>query len=143
MLCCALPQLDLQIYTYNLRDRIEWDLGSNDLTPEQFTKHYCAELGLTGEAHAIIAHAIHEELLKHKKDALEMGWLGPGAGVDWGDGTGNLRRDGPRKLKTIWRDWNERDDFGPSLAMMSMDEIEKKEMERIRAARYVTTDGPV
>lgn len=128
-------QLDLQIYTYNLRDRIEWDLGSSELTPEEFTTHYCAELGLTGEAHSIISHAIHEELLKHKKDALELGLLGPGAGADHA-GEAKNRREGPRKMRGVWREWNEREDFGPSLVVMSMDEIERKEQERIRAARW-------
>lgn len=138
--CRVFLNLDLQIYTYNLRDRIEWDIGSNELTPEQFTKHYCAELGLTGEAHVIIATALHEELLRAKREAIEMGWLGPGAGVDFGDGTGRLRQDRPRKLQTVWRNWNERDECGPSLLMMNMDEIEKKEVERIRVARRMRRD---
>ncbi len=70
-----------------------------------------------------------------------MGWLGPGAGVDFGDGTGRLRQDRPRKLQGIWRNWKERDHCGPSLLMMSMDDIEKKEVERIRVARWVFSGG--
>lgn len=34
------------------------------------------ELGLSGEAIPLIAHAIHEELIKHKKDAVEWGVIG-------------------------------------------------------------------
>jgi len=56
-------------------DHIEWDLLS-PLTPEDFAKRLCVELGLSGEAIPLIAHAIHEELLKHKKDAIEWGVIG-------------------------------------------------------------------
>lgn len=34
------------------------------------------DLGLTGEAAPLIAHAIHEEITKHKKDAIEWGVIG-------------------------------------------------------------------
>lgn len=56
-------------------DHIEWDLLS-PLTPEHFSKQLCSELGLSGEAIPLIAHAIHEELIKHKKDAIEWGVIG-------------------------------------------------------------------
>lgn len=56
-------------------DHIEWDLLS-PLTPEAFAKALCADIGLTGEAAPLIAHALHEEILKHKKDALEWGVIG-------------------------------------------------------------------
>ena len=48
-------------------DHIEWDLLS-PLTPEAFARQLCADIGLTGEALPLIAHALHEEILKHKKD---------------------------------------------------------------------------
>lgn len=123
-------QLDVQIFTFNLRDRIEWDLCSH-LTPEQFTEAYCAEIGLTGEAKPIIAHAIHEELLKHKKDAYEAKLYGPGA-LQIED-----RKNAPMKLKEVWREWNEKEEFGPVMVPLRMDELIQKEQERDRAARYV------
>lgn len=70
-----MSQIDVQIATYHLMDHIEWDLLS-PLTPEDFAKRLCVELGLSGEAIPLIAHAIHEELLKHKKDAIEWGVIG-------------------------------------------------------------------
>lgn len=60
-------------------DHIEWDLLS-PLTPEEFSRKLCAELGLTGEAIPLIAHAVHEELVKHKKDVIEWGVLGSAGG---------------------------------------------------------------
>lgn len=56
-------------------DHIEWDLLS-PLTPEAFAKGLCADIGLSGEAIPLIAHALHEEILKHKKDAIEWGVIG-------------------------------------------------------------------
>ncbi|KAI6098101.1 hypothetical protein F5141DRAFT_1146636 [Pisolithus sp. B1] len=46
------------------------------IDPEDFSKQLCAELGLAGEAIPLIAHAIHEELIKHKRDAIEWGVIG-------------------------------------------------------------------
>jgi len=65
-------QIDVQIATHHLLDHIEWDLFS-PLTPEEFAKTLCTDLGLGGEAIPLVAHAIHEELIKHKRDVLEWG----------------------------------------------------------------------
>ncbi|KAF9026518.1 SNF5-domain-containing protein [Hymenopellis radicata] len=79
--CRVILSIDVQIGTYHLSDHIEWDLLS-PLTPEAFTTQLCGELGLSGEAHPLIAHAIHEELTRHKKDAVEWGVLGPSSEKD-------------------------------------------------------------
>ncbi|KAI6113412.1 hypothetical protein EDD16DRAFT_1484126 [Pisolithus croceorrhizus] len=73
--CRVILSIDVQIATHHLTDHIEWDLLS-PLTPEDFSKQLCAELGLAGEAIPLIAHAIHEELIKHKRDAIEWGVIG-------------------------------------------------------------------
>ena len=121
-------QLDVQISTHNLRDRIEWDLSST-MTPEAFTASYCADLGLTGEAKPIIAHAIHEEILKHKKDAYESGLYGPGA-IQY-----ESREDAPKRLKGVWRDYWERDEFGPVMIPLTAEMMQASEEGRSREAR--------
>jgi chromatin structure-remodeling complex subunit SFH1 len=68
-------QIDVQVDNHHLLDHIEWDLRSG-LTPEEFTRQLCLDLGLAGEAEPLIAHAVHEELMKHKKDAIEWGVIG-------------------------------------------------------------------
>jgi chromatin structure-remodeling complex subunit SFH1 len=65
----------VQVDNHHLLDHIEWDLRSG-LTPEEFTRQLCLDLGLAGEAEPLIAHAVHEELMKHKKDAIEWGVIG-------------------------------------------------------------------
>ncbi|KAF5340762.1 hypothetical protein D9611_007496 [Ephemerocybe angulata] len=73
--CRVILSIDVQIANHHLMDQIEWDLLS-PLTPEEFSRKLCSELGLTGEAIPLIAHAVHEELVKHKKDVIEWGVLG-------------------------------------------------------------------
>jgi chromatin structure-remodeling complex subunit SFH1 len=147
----------VQIATHILRDRIEWDLCS-PLPPSQFTSSYIRDLGLTGEAGPLIAHAIHEELLKHKKDALELDLFAlthplqqarfekgvvPKTVGDrrrvrdrgGGGGRGAAAGRGPEGLKGVWRDWGEREEFGPVLLELGTEEMERREQERAREAR--------
>ena len=140
-------------------DHIEWDLLS-PLTPEAFSAKLCAELGLTGEAIPLIAHAVHEELLKHKKDAIEWGVIGgdrdpgddgtgekrdrsgfglvkdkTGLGLGWGRAPRDGR--GPKTLKSVWRDWAEAEEFRTKFEELTAEEVERREIERERASRCV------
>lgn len=146
-------------------DHIEWDLLS-PLTPEEFAKGLCADIGLTGEAAPLIAHAIHEEILKHKRDAIEWGIIGGevapvstpaedadkrdrsglglvkdktalGLGMNsWGraprDGLGR----GPRPLRSVWKEWNDAEEYATRFEVLSAEEVERREIERERASRY-------
>lgn len=140
--CRIIVNLDLQIFQHVLRDRIEWDLSS-PLPPAEFARHYCAELGLTGEAVPIVAHAIHEELIKHKRDALEMDLFAqthPGEQAKWERTGGQPKtnsRTGAKGLVGVWRDWWERDEFSPLLFEISHDDMVKREQERSREARRI------
>lgn len=150
-------------------DHIEWDLLS-PLTPEAFSIKLCAELGLTGEAMPLIAHAIHEEILKHKKDAIEWGVIGgerdigaaggaghgeettatgekrdrsgfglvkdkTGLGLGWGRAPRDGR--GPKTLKSVWRDWQEAEEFRTTFEELTAEEVDRRDLERERATRYV------
>ncbi len=140
-------------------DHIEWDLLS-PLTPEAFATTLCAELGLAGEAVPLVAHAVHEELVKHKRDAIEWGVIGDphqqteeqpdkprdksglsllkdktGLGLGWGRAPKDGR--GPKPLKSIWRDWAEAEEFRTRFEVLSAEEVEKREIERERASRSV------
>lgn len=154
-------QIDVQIATYHLLDHIEWDLLS-PLTPETFATTLCADLGLSGEAVPLVAHAIHEELIKHKRDAIEWGVLGSdahggtveeqadkprdrsgfsllkdktGLGLSWGRAPKDGR--GPKPLRSVWRDWAEAEEFRTRFEVLTAEEVERREIERERATRYV------
>ncbi|KDQ62602.1 hypothetical protein JAAARDRAFT_66294 [Jaapia argillacea MUCL 33604] len=157
--CRVVLALDVQIGTHHLRDHIEWDLLS-PLTPEAFSQKLCAELGLSGEAIPLVAHAIHEEILKHKKDAIEWGVIGgekevaedfasgdkprdksglsllkdkTGLGLAWGRAPKDGR--GPKVLKSVWRDWAEAEEFRTRFEVLSAEEVERREIEKERASR--------
>lgn len=147
----------MQIATYHLLDHIEWDLLS-PLTPETFASTLCADLGLSGEAIPLVAHAVHEELIKHKRDAIEWGVIGTethatrpdeprdrsglglmkdktGLGLGWGRAPKDGR--GPKPLRSVWRDWQEAEEFRTRFEVLSAEEVERREVERERASRYV------
>jgi len=152
ILILIILQIDVQIATHHLLDHIEWDLLS-PLTPEAFAANLCSELGLSGESHPLIAHAIHEELVKHKKDAIEWGVIGgdlphhnadgavsihpkdkTGLGLGWGRTPKDGR--GPKVLKSVWRDWAEAEEFRTKFEVLTAEEVERRENERERATRY-------
>jgi hypothetical protein len=114
-----------------------------------------------GEAEPLIAHAIHEELMRHRKDAIEWGVIGgfpteqaastedgakdksglglmkdkTGLGLGWGRTPKEGR--GPRVLRSVWRDWAEAEEFKTRWEMLSQEEVERREIERERASRCV------
>ncbi|SCZ88006.1 BZ3500_MvSof-1268-A1-R1_Chr2-1g04129 [Microbotryum saponariae] len=124
--------LNVMVGTLHLVDRIEWDLSSS-LTPELFASVLVRDISLPSSASPLIATAIYEELHRLKKDCLQMGLIGDEEG-------GVPRRRGPRPLEGVWRDWNETKDFGPSVEILTLDEMDKKEAERDRALRRAKRD---
>ncbi|KAF9242648.1 hypothetical protein BU15DRAFT_43815 [Melanogaster broomeanus] len=159
--CRVILSLDVQIATYHLLDHIEWDLLS-PLTPEAFSQQLCMELGLSGEAVPLIAHAVHEELMRHKKDAIEWGVVAgerepissiteggvagggggggamvmkdkTGLGLGWGRTPKEAR--GPKTLKSVWREWSETEEFRTRFEVLSAEEVERREIEKERASR--------
>ncbi|KAI0031925.1 hypothetical protein K488DRAFT_78798 [Vararia minispora EC-137] len=147
--CRVVLSIDVQVDNHHLMDHIEWDLRS-PLTPEAFTLQLCHDLGLSGEALPLIAHAIHEELLKHKKDVVEWGVAG-GSPEEQTDGAAALLKDktglgmgwsrtpregrGPRVLRSVWRDWAEAEEFQTRWEELTAEEVERREIERERASR--------
>ncbi|OSX62795.1 hypothetical protein POSPLADRAFT_1046198 [Postia placenta MAD-698-R-SB12] len=153
--CRVILSIDVQIATYHLCDTIEWDLLSS-LTPEAFASKLCSELGLSGEAVPLVAHAMHEEIVKHKRDALEWGVIGgdareadderprdksglsllkdkTGLGLGWGRAPKDGR--GPKPLRSVWRDWAEAEEFTTRFEVLTAEEVERREVERERASR--------
>jgi chromatin structure-remodeling complex subunit SFH1 len=44
-------------------------------------------------------------------------------------------RKGAKGLVGVWRDWGEREEFGPVLIELTVEEMERREQERAREAR--------
>lgn len=110
--------MDLHVGGTNLRDRFEWDVGS-ELTPEEFARQLAADLGIGGEFVSMIAHEIHEQLFRFKQDRL----LDRGFDAE--------------PLFTGFRAIDEGDNWSPALETLTSEEYEKILEDRERSIRYV------
>ncbi|KAK3814998.1 MAG: hypothetical protein J3Q66DRAFT_203430 [Benniella sp.] len=112
-------QLDLHVGGINLRDRFEWDVGS-ELTPEEFARGLAADLGVGGEFVSMIAHEIHEQVYRFKQDRL-------------------LDRGGffePEPLFSGFRPVDDADNWSPALETLTAEEHEKILEANDRSVRY-------
>jgi hypothetical protein len=82
-------KLDITTGKIHLRDRFEWDLDS-EISPEQFARILVSDLGLGGEFKTLIAHSIHEQLHRIKRDgdfetmfAIEKPLRGQEESITW------------------------------------------------------------
>ncbi|GAA5868176.1 hypothetical protein JCM3774_000589 [Rhodotorula dairenensis] len=123
--------LDVQIGTLHLTDRFDWDLSSS-LTPELFAATLARDLSLSSNAAPLIAAAVHAELFRIKRSFYELGLL-------TADEALRARR-GPKPLEGAWREWNEANNYGPEVKRMTLDELDRVEHERERAARRAKKD---
>lgn len=131
--------LDIQFANFHLTDKVEWDLCS-PMPPEVFAETLCLDLGLSGEAKTAIAHVIHEELIRHKKEAIESGLMGASTGQRSDLDHPLFNGKGPRKLEGVWRDWHEADEYIPRLEYYTTQDIEKRELEREKSTRRIRRD---
>ncbi|KAJ2345774.1 Chromatin structure remodeling complex protein sfh1 [Coemansia sp. RSA 2618] len=113
--------LEVQVGPHVLRDRIEWDilepLGSR---PEDFARTLCRDLGLGGEYPPLVAHRIREEVARLHKELAEAGeasWL----------------RQAP--VDSVFRPMNMAESWGPSIEIMSAEELDKMWMHKERTYR--------
>ncbi|ANB11974.1 Sfh1p [Sugiyamaella lignohabitans] len=118
--------LDKELY----EDKFEWDLGC-DLTPEMFAQSVVKDLGISGEFYPAIAHALHDVLIRMKKEAVE-GHLPQE--VD------NLAAFG---AEAGWRVDQELlgAEWAPTLEKLSQEEIERREIERERNIRRLKRES--
>ncbi|KAF9179575.1 Chromatin structure remodeling complex protein sfh1 [Haplosporangium sp. Z 767] len=109
-------QLDLHVGGINLRDRFEWDVGS-DLTPEEFSRQLAADLGIGGEFVTMIAHEIHEQLYRFKQERLlDHGFVA-------------------EPLYTGFRPVDEGEQWAPALETLTAEEYERVLEDRERDIR--------
>ena len=58
-----------------------------------------------------------------------------GLGLGWGRTPRDGR--GPKSLRSVWRDWAEAEEFRTKFEVLTADEVERRDMERDRATRFV------
>jgi hypothetical protein len=55
--------LDLHVGSLFLKDQFEWPLFDCTITPEDFSKLLCADLGISGEFIPLVSHSIREQVV--------------------------------------------------------------------------------
>lgn len=121
--------IQLHLAKHLLRDQFEWNLSSNDMTPEEFSKLLCADLSLASDFPPSLAHAIHESLLRLKKDALEGN-----LSIFTNEAAYGLEAGIRLDTETLCSRWS------PTLELLSRDEIERREGDRERQIRRLKRD---
>mmetsp|Transcript_5524 Transcript_5524/g.7611 ORF Transcript_5524/g.7611 Transcript_5524/m.7611 type:complete len:450 (+) Transcript_5524:148-1497(+) len=58
--------IDVRYRSLHMRDCLEWDLCNETLTPEEFARVTCADLGLPGDYEPALALHVHEQLSDYK-----------------------------------------------------------------------------
>lgn len=119
--------LDKNLY----EDKFEWDLTNDSLTPEMFAKYVVMDLGLPLEFLPAISHALHESILKLKKDCVD-GRLPQEIFNQSAFGyEGGIRLD----HETLGAGWV------PFVEELSQWEIEKREIEKERNSRRMKRES--
>ncbi|KAI8322779.1 SNF5-domain-containing protein [Martensiomyces pterosporus] len=113
--------LEIQVGTHVLRDKVEWDilepLGSK---PEEFARCLCRDLGLGGEYPPLVAHRVREEIARLQKELVEAG------DAHW------LRQ---QPVDSIFRPIDLVDSWGPSIEVLSAEELDRMWMHKERSYR--------
>ncbi|KAF3913002.1 hypothetical protein ABW21_db0200937 [Orbilia brochopaga] len=121
-------KINVQCGVDTLTDQFMFDLFETSITPEEFAKALCEDVGYHGEYVGAIANAVREELLKHKKELLFPSGQGPPPYNWMNDAHPNhpgLRYD----PENLGRDWC------PNIERLTREEVERKEIDREREAR--------
>lgn len=111
--------IDVHVGSLFLRDQFEWPLfSSNSVTPEDFSRIMCADLGIGGEFVAVVAHAIREQVvlarINFKESEKPKMW----------------------KERPLRKEEHE-DDWEPELRLLTDDEIHVMLKEQDRNSRYI------
>ncbi|KAJ1949077.1 Chromatin structure remodeling complex protein sfh1, partial [Linderina pennispora] len=113
--------LEIQIGSHVLRDRVEWDiLEPLGTKPEEFAKCLCRDLGLGGEYPPLVAHRVREEIARLQKELIEAGdahWL----------------RQNP--VESAFRPPDMANAWGPSVEVLSAEELDRMWMHKERSYR--------
>ncbi|OLL26044.1 Chromatin structure-remodeling complex subunit sfh1 [Neolecta irregularis DAH-3] len=120
----VIVNMSLHLSKHLLTDQFEWDLNS-PLTPESFSQQLCADLGLSGEFHPTISHALHETLLRLKKEACEGGLPNE---ID-NDAAFNAEAGVRIDQEGLGANW------APVIEILSREEVEKRDGDRERQVR--------
>lgn len=111
-------KLDVSVDNFRLRDQFEWDINNSENNPDSFARSLCGDLGLQREFEVAVAHAIREQVLLYRYEALEKGQFGQSREYEW-DGH-------------VERFDDDEDKWGPQLGFVHSYSLTKRDMRQIK-----------
>ncbi|KAH8553032.1 hypothetical protein BGW37DRAFT_423033 [Umbelopsis sp. PMI_123] len=124
-------QLDITVGNRALIDQFEWDIASQNNSPEQFADILATDLGLGGEFKTAIAHSIREQVHVYMKSLLLVGYEFDGSPVD----DDELKQVFLPRVKKSIRNDDLSVQFTPVILHLTDPEVEKIERDRMRETR--------
>jgi chromatin structure-remodeling complex subunit SFH1 len=132
--------IDLSVSLNNqlFQDRFEWDLNQSHITPEDFAKLVVSDAGLPLQFEPAIAHALHENIIRIKKEIVEG---------TYNSDLHNLHQlrglifDSGIRINTENSIQNGTDQWGPVVEILTPGEIERRDLERSRNLRRLKREN--
>lgn len=126
--------LDKKLY----EDKFEWDLQQTDITPEEFAETVVADIGLSLEFKPAIAHALHDTVLRLKREILEGTYNNE---LNKYQQLSGLIFERSIRIRTDSSLHNGNAVWEPFIEILSPWEIEKREIERERNTRRLKREN--
>lgn len=136
--CNVIIDLSVNLNKQLFQDRFEWDLNQKEITPEEFALIIVSDLGLSLEFKPAISHALHEIILRAKKEIIdgtfnnEIHNLHLVRGIIFENGI---------RVFTETSVQNGNDHWEPLVETLTSSEIERRENERIRNLRRLKREN--
>lgn len=130
-------ELTVNLNKYMYQDKLEWDINQNDISPEMYAKIACADMGLAREFVPAISHALHEQILKVKREVangthnLTLNQLQLQRGVVLKEGIRIIPPDASGEL----------DAWEPRVELLTQAQIERRELEKGRNLRRLKREN--
>ncbi|KAK6205223.1 chromatin structure remodeling complex protein SFH1 [Scheffersomyces amazonensis] len=130
--------LSVNLNKYLYQDRFEWDLNQKDITPEQFASIVVDDLGLDLEFKPAISQALHEIILRVKKEIVDGSYNSEFQHLHL---TRGLNFECGIRIFTENSIQNGTDHWEPIVEVLTPSEIERRENERIRNLRRLKREN--
>lgn len=136
--CIVIIDLSVSLSKKLYQDKFEWDLNQTQITPEKFAHIVVSDIGLALEFKPAIAHALHEVIVRVKKEILDGSYNNEVHNMHLLRGI--IFESGIR-ISTEASILNGNDQWEPIVEILTPAEIEKRENERIRNMRRLKREN--
>lgn len=137
-LCIVIVDISVSVNKQLYQDKFEWDLNQSEILPETFAEIVVADLGLAREFIPAISHALHETIIRVKKEIMEGSYNNEIHNIHLLRG---LIFESGIRISTEASIQNGNDVWEPVIEILTPAEIERRENERIRNLRRLKREN--